>query len=113
MKRLSRKALQAEGQKLDGIKLNCNPYTFDNAIHYISQLENVPAGSYLCGAEENENRINDIINQIKKDFPESKGCSYEYLYYSAGVYGNNGQLYKVFVLDADYNRTENSFYIYF
>lgn len=113
MKKLSKKAIQAEGQKLDGIKLNCNAYTFDNALHYISQLENVPAGSYLCESEENESRVNEIINQIKKDFPESKGCNYEQLYYSAGVYGNNGQLCKMYVLDADYNRTENSFYIYF
>lgn len=27
------------GEMMDGIKLDCNIYTFENAEHYISQLE--------------------------------------------------------------------------
>ncbi len=113
MGKLSRKALLAEGKRLNGIQLNCNPYTFDNVLHYISNLETVPAGSYLCGNEENEKRVNEIIKKIRERFPNSIGCGRAQLYYSAGLYGNNGQLYLMYILDSDGNRTENDFYIYF
>lgn len=63
-KRISRKNLLAEGQRLDGIKLDGNCYQFENAIHFISCLKDVPSGSYLCGA--NDDRINNIIAEIKK-----------------------------------------------
>lgn len=63
-KRISRKNLIAEGQRLDGIKLDVNCYSFENAIHYISRLKDVPAGSYLCG--DNGDRVNNIIAEIKK-----------------------------------------------
>lgn len=109
--RISRKNLLAEGQRLDGIKLDGNCYQFENAIHFISCLKDVPAGSYLCGA--NDDRINNIIAEIKKAYPETKGCSATQLFYSAGTYGSNGQLYKMEILDKEWNATGEKFYIYF
>lgn len=110
-KRISRKNLLAEGQRLDGIKLDGNCYQFENAIHFISCLKDVPSGSYLCGA--NDDRINNIIAEIKKAYPEAKGCSATQLFYSAGTCGNNGQLYKMEILDKEWNATGEKFYFYF
>ena len=89
-KRISQKNLLAEGHRLDGIKLGGNCYNFENAIHFISCLKDVPSGSYLCGA--NDDRINNIIAEIKKAYPEAKGCRATQLFYTAGTYGNNVQL---------------------
>ena len=111
MKRLSHKALKNEGARLGGIELNCNCYTYENAIHFISRLEKIEIGSYLCG--DNDEYINSIIEKIKAIYPDSKGCIYTQLYYSAGTYGNNGQLHQFEILDSDYNRTGETFYIYF
>lgn len=110
-KRISRKNLIAEGQRLDGIKLDVNCYSFENAIHYISCLKDVPAGSYLC--VDNDDKVNHIIAEIKKAYPEAKGCSATQLFYSAGTYGNNGQLYKMEILNKELNATGENFYIYF
>lgn len=101
----------AEGQCLCGIKLDCNCYSFENAIHFISKLKNVPTGSYLCG--DNDDRVNNIIAEIKKAYPEATACRATQLFYSAGTCGNNGQLYKMEILDAEWNATGEEFYIYF
>lgn len=110
-KRISRKNLIAEGQRLDGIKLDVNCYSFENAIHYISCLKDVPAGSYLCG--DNDERVNNIIAEIKKAYPDAAGCRATQIFYSAGTYDNNGQLYKMEILDKELNSTGEEFYIYF
>lgn len=39
MKKLSHKEICRMGEMMDGIKLNCNIYTFENAENYISRLE--------------------------------------------------------------------------
>lgn len=39
MKKLSHKEICRMGEMMDGIKLECNIYTFENAEHYISRLE--------------------------------------------------------------------------
>lgn len=64
MKKLSHKKLMEAGKNLGGIKLACNCYAFENAVHFISKLEAVPKGSYLCG--DDDSRVNSIINDIKK-----------------------------------------------
>ena len=51
--------------------------------------------------------------EIKKAYPESKGCSATQLFYSTGTYGNNGQLYKMEILDKEWNATGEKFYFYF
>ena len=77
----------------------------------MTRLENFAEGSYLCG--DNDKEVNRIIRNLKADFPESKGCIAEQLYYSVGTYGNIGQLYQFEILDSNWERTGETFYIYF
>ena len=110
-KKLSHKKLVEEGQRLNGIYFECNCYTFENIVHFMQRLENFSEGSYLCG--EHDKLVNRIIKGLKADFPNSTGCRAEQLSYSTGMYGNNGQLYRLEILDENYNRTGETFYIYF
>lgn len=96
------------GEMIDGIKLDCNIYTFENTEHYISRLEPFNEKSGVCC-----HKVNEIIEGIKKAFPDSKGCLVDSEYYAAGIYGCIGRIYKVTVLDSEWNSAGNSFYIYF
>lgn len=96
------------GEMMDGIKLDCNIYTFENAEHYISRLEPFNEESGVCCK-----KVNEIIAGIKKEFPDAKGCRVDSKYYASGIYGCIGRLSKVTVFDSEWNITENSFYIYF
>lgn len=58
-------------------------------------------------------KVNEIIQEIKKEFPDAKGCQVDSKYYAAGVYGCIGRLSKVTVLDSEWNSNGKSFYIYF
>lgn len=94
--------------EMDGIKLNCNIYTFENAENYISRLEPFDEKSGVCC-----HKVNEIIQEIKKEFPNAKGCQVDSKYYAAGIYGCIGRLSKVTVLDSEWNSNGKSFYIYF
>ena len=48
------------GEMMDGIKLECNIYTFENAEHYISQLKPFNEESGVCC-----HKVNEIIEKIK------------------------------------------------
>lgn len=108
MKKLSHKALKETGKNLNGIKLDVNIYTFENAEHYISRLEKFDEDTGVCC-----HKVNEIISDIKKEYPGSKGCRIDSLFYASGLYGCIGRLSKATVLDAEYNDTGKSFYIYF
>ncbi len=108
MKKLSHKEICRMGEMVNGIKLNCNIYTFENAENYISRLEPFDEKSGVCC-----HKVNEIIQEIKKEFPDAKGCQVDSKYYAAGVYGCIGRLSKVTVLDSEWNNSEKSFYIYF
>ena len=108
MKKLSHKALKETGKNLNGIKLDVNIYTFENAEHYISRLEKFNEEIGVCC-----HKVNEIIADIKKECPGSKGCRIDSLFYASGLYGCIGRLSKVTVLDSDWEPTEKQFYIYF
>ena len=113
MKKLSHKKLQETGRQLNGLYLSCNCYTFENAVYYLTRLQKVESGSYLVGDLSTEDKVNNFINGTKEMFPQAYACRAEQLFYSAGVYGNNGQLYKMDVVDKNYNDIGYTFYIYF
>lgn len=108
MKKLSHKEIYRIGEMMDGIKLDCNIYTFENAEHYISRLEPFNEESGVCC-----HKVNEIIADIRKECPDSKGCRIDSLFYASGLYGCIGRLSKATVLDAEYNDTGKSFCIYF
>lgn len=108
MKRLTHKEICRIGEMMEGIKLNCNIYTFENAEHYISMLEKFDEKTGVCCRE-----VNEIIEKIRAAFPESRGCRVDSEFYAAGIYGCIGRLSKVTILDGNWDKTGNSFYIYF
>lgn len=55
------------GEMVNGIKLNCNIYTFENAENYISRLYPFDEKSGVCC-----HKVNEIIQEIKKEFPVLK-----------------------------------------
>lgn len=112
-KKMSHKKLVETGRSLDGVQLCCNCYTFENAVYYLTRLQKVESGSYLVGGLSEEDKVNNLINEIRESFPQAHACRAEQLFYSAGIYGNNGQLYKFDVVDGDYNEVGYSFYAYF
>lgn len=76
-----------------------------------TRLENFEEGRYLCG--NNDKEVNRIIRNLRADFPGAKGCAATQLYYAVGTYGNIGQLYQFEILDSNWERTGETFYIYF
>lgn len=108
MKKMSHKAIKELGNNLNGIHLDVNIYTFENAEHYISLLSNFNEKSGVCC-----HKVNEIIDGIKKEIPSAKGCRVDSLYYASGLYGCIGRLSKVTVLGSDWEPTEKQFYIYF
>lgn len=67
MKKLSHKEICRMGEMMDGIKLNCNIYTFENAEHYISRLE--PFDEKVAFAVTKSMRL---YRKLKKSFPMLK-----------------------------------------
>lgn len=64
MKKLSHKEICRMGEMMDGIKLNCNIYTFENAENYISRLE--PFDEKAAFAVTKSMRL---YRKLKKSFP--------------------------------------------
>ena len=108
MKKLSKKELARKAEMFSAVKVAKDIYKFENAESYISNLKKYNEKTFVC-----EKIVNNLIADIKGQFPNSKGCMIEHLYYSAGVYGCTGRLSKVVILDENYNYTENELYIFF
>lgn len=99
MKRLSHKALKETGRALGGYEMPGNVYYYENDIYYISLFETVDAGT-PCDVDA----VNNIIREVKEKFPTAAHASARQLFYSAGIYGNTGQLHAVTIQDGNYNK---------
>ena len=69
MKKTTHKEINRIGEMLDGIKLACNIYTFENAEHYISILKNFDENTGVCCE-----KVNEIITELKKLAQVLKGA---------------------------------------
>ena len=108
MKKLTRKTLQKEANRLGAYKLGSNVYMYENAIRNLYRLEEV---------DEHDSRFDaDLYNQfIRMVNAESAGAyraDAEQMYYSAGACGNNGQLHEVRITDID-NKLVNVYFVYY
>ena len=109
MIKLSKKQLRAEAEYQEGYYFTGNVYSYENVIFYIGQLVwKTETGKKT----ENKSRIKEIkkellknvnseyINSaidIIKNIESIKHDAYkiEQIAYSAGLYGNSGQLHKI------------------
>lgn len=112
-KKVTKKLLKKLGEDFGGYHYGGNVYDYQNAIHYIE--------NYNYTSEDIKNKLVDNKYWNRKELRELV-CSYkelgykmsaEQLYYSAGIYGNNGQLHKIRVYDKNYNEHLETFFIYY
>lgn len=113
--KVSKKMLKDIAQKFSAYHHGGNVYSYENAIYYIQ--------NYTYTSEDIENKDEFKSNKYyNRDELRELVCKYkklgykmsaEQLYYSAGVYGNNGQLHKIRVYDKDYKEHLETFFIYY
>lgn len=93
MKKLSHKALLSEGRRLNGLYFSGNVCEYENCIEMIRNLKEDK--KQICTSKA----YNDTIERLKKDYPTLKSISAFQIAYSAGIYGNTGQMHKLELFD--------------
>ena len=81
----SRKQLAQTALNLDATKLANNVYCYENAIHYLCMLQ----------AHNKLFEDNKAVEELISRYPNATCVTYSQLFYSCGIYGNNGQLHRV------------------
>lgn len=107
--RITKKQLIKEAEKEEAFYFTGNVYSYENIIFYLEQLAwRTKRGIKTANKErikEIEKKLYENINknyitslqEIIKNIKTTKHDSYkiEQIYYSAGVYGNSGQLHAI------------------
>lgn len=97
MEKLSHKALLSEGRRLNGLYFSGNTYEYENCIDMIQHLRKDE--KQTCTSKN----YNDTLERLKKDYPTLKSIRAVQIAYSAGIYGNTGQLHKLVLYDNNDN----------
>ena len=108
MKKLTRKALQKEANRLGAYKLTSDVYKYENAISKLYRLEEVDEHDSCFDAET----FNQFIRMVKAENPSAYRADASQMYYSADSCGNNGQLHEVRITDID-NNLVNVYFVYY
>ena len=108
MTKLTRKTLQKEANRLGAYKLSSNVYKYENAISKLYTLEEVNEQDTCFNAD----LYNQFIRMVKAENVGAYRADAEQMYYSAGAYGNNGQLHEVRITDID-NKLVNVYFVYY
>lgn len=112
-KKVTKKLLKEMGEDFGGYLYGGNVYDYENAIHYIQNYNYTSEdikNKFVDNKYYNRSALRELVCKYK-DLGYKMSC--EQMYYSAGMYGNNGQLHKVRVYDKDYNEHLETFYIYY
>ena len=103
----TRKKLREEAARLKAIKVSNNIYIFENIRSFIGREEKDIPANY-------RSVINEVINSIKEKYPQIvKLQSCNNIYYSCGIYGNNGRLDSVGGYDNEGHYYDCLGYIYY
>lgn len=107
--KLSKKDLKETGIAHEAFYLGGNVYAYENAIFYlgIRDIEKLQKSSFKG------NDIENLIEYLKKYNMEEIHIMTRQLFYSAGEYGNNGQLHKVDILDRKTSEKLDTIYVYY
>lgn len=108
MTKLSRKALQKEANRLGAYKLTSNVYKYENAISKLYTLEEVDEHDTCFDADA----FNQFVRMVKAESAGAYRAEVAQMYYSAGVYGNNGQLHEVRITDLN-NKLLNVYFVFY
>ena len=108
MAKLTKKALQKEAKRLGAYKLTSDVYKYENAISKLYRLEEVNEHDSCFDADA----FNQFIRMVKAENAAAYMADAKQMYYSAGTYGNNGQLHEVRVTDIN-NNLVNVYFVYY
>lgn len=108
MTKLTRKTLQKEANRLGAYKLTSNVYKYENAISQLYRLEEVDEHDNCFEADI----FNKFIRMVKAESVGAYRADVTQMYYSAGAYGNNGQLHEVRITDIN-NNLLNVYFVYY
>ena len=108
MAKLTRKTLQKEANRLGAYKLTSDVYKYENAISKLYRLEEVDEHDSCFDAET----FNQFIRMVKAENESAYRADTTQMYYSAGTYGNNGQLHEVRITDIN-NNLVNVYFVYY
>ena len=108
MAKLTRKTLQKEANRLGAYKLTSDVYKYENAISKLYRLEEVDKHDSCFDAE----LYNKFVRMVKAENAGAYRADAKQMYYSAGTYGNNGQLHEVRITDID-NKLVNVYFVYY
>lgn len=123
--KITRKQLRSEGERLEGYYFTGNVYSYENVIYYLERLAwKTRKGEKTKNKETIKNIKEELLKNINnkyftslqyivKNIETIKHDSYEVkqLYYSAGIYGNNGQLHEIKLYNND--NVVASYYCYY
>jgi len=105
MKRLTRKALRQEAERLGATNLlSGDIYHYENDLYYLTHMECNPLAE---GMES-------TIGMLRIAYPSIDGSKsyHDQLAFSAGAFGNNGRIDEIHFLDSDYNEVHSIFVYY-
>ena len=108
MTKLSRKTLQKEANRLGAYKLASDVYKYENAISKLYRLEEVNEHDTCFDADV----YNQFVRMVKAENVGAYRADVKQLYYSYGIYGNNGQLHEVRITDIN-NKLVNVYFVYY
>ena len=108
MKRLTRKTLQKEANRLGAYKLSSNVYKYENAISKLYRLEEVNEHDTCFDTD----LYNQFVRMVKAESVGAYRADVEQMYYSAGACGNSGQLHEVRITDIN-NKLVNVYFVYY
>ena len=108
MKKLTRKTLQKEANRLGAYKLGSNVYNYENAISQLYRLEEVNEHDTCFDTD----LYNHFVRMVKAASVGAYRADVTQMYYSSGAYGNSGQLHEVRITDIN-NKLVNVYFVYY
>lgn len=101
--KLTNKKLKETGENFNAYYLGGNVYDYENIIYDLEQKQ-----------IENINKNIELKNYILTNYKlEDINISSEQLFYSYGVYGNNGQLHKILIYNKDWSELIDTLFVYY
>lgn len=108
MAKLTRKTLQKEANRLGAYKLAGDVHKYENAISKLYRLGEVDEHDTCFDAD----LYNQFVRMVKAESAGAYRADAEQMYYSAGAYGNSGQLHEVRITDIN-NKLVNVYFVYY
>lgn len=109
MIKLSKKELRKEAERIEAYYFTGNVYSYENVVYYLQRLAwKTEKGTKTKNKKDIQNIKKELLKNINSNYFTSlqdivknietikhDNYSINQLYYSAGLYGNSGQLHEI------------------